>query len=77
VKDIIVAFEKEYYPMDFFSNQQCAQHFVKGWCAATGMEKLDKIAAYIQKIEAWTREDNYSLISIGVVIDELQKILAG
>lgn len=33
-KDIIAAFEKEYYPMDFFSNQQCAQHFVNGWCAA-------------------------------------------
>ena len=37
-KDIVEAFEKEYYPMDFFTNQQCSQHFTKGWCAAKAVE---------------------------------------
>jgi len=36
--EIVEAFEKEYYPMDFFSNQQCSQHFTRGWCAAKSAE---------------------------------------
>jgi len=36
--EIIEAFEKEYFPMDFFCNQQSASHFTKGWCAAKAAE---------------------------------------
>ena len=41
-KDIVEAFEKEYYPMDFFSNLQCSHPFALGWCAAKADMKKNK-----------------------------------
>jgi hypothetical protein len=62
-KDIVEAFEKEYSPMDFFSNQQISQPYTRGWCAGKKHSEKNhdcKECGYFDPVRQVYTEDCYS-----------------